>query len=105
MNDTTSPTGRQCERCSWVLDDESFTDSDSPLCRICEDPANRTSNTHIIYFEVAVTMDEMDGTPEQSAEIAYEQVRAALDGEQSQYGLPGCVEVRAREWYEGEAAA
>lgn len=43
---------------------------------------------HVITFKVTVTMEDMDGTPEQSAEIALDQVACALIGETSMYGLP-----------------
>jgi len=49
------------------------------------------SNTHMIYFEVVVTMEEMDGHPDGSAELALDQVTEALAGRVSQYGLPGEV--------------
>lgn len=44
---------------------------------------------HMVYIEIAIEMRDMDGTPEQSAEIAFEQVTAALAGNVSEYGLPG----------------
>jgi len=59
------------------------------------------SATHVIHFDVAVTLHEMDGTLDESIEIALDQVCAALNGGESTYGLPGDVEVTAREEYSG----
>jgi len=43
----------------------------------------------MIEMQVTVTMEEMDGTEEQSAVIAFEQVSEALAGRESEYGWPG----------------
>ncbi len=43
---------------------------------------------HKVYISLVVYMDDMDGTPEQSADIAYEQVSAVLEGRESEYGTP-----------------
>jgi hypothetical protein len=43
---------------------------------------------HVVYIELAIEMREMDGTPDESAEIAFDQVTAALAGNVSEYGLP-----------------
>ena len=58
------------------------------------------SSTHTIYFTVEVTMHDMDGHPEQSAEIAADQLYCALQGKESQYGLPGDWHLYQREWYD-----
>ena len=45
-------------------------------------------STHIIHLSVMYRMEDMDGTPEQSAELALAQVAEALNGRESQYGWP-----------------
>ena len=44
--------------------------------------------THILVFHVKYVMHDMDGTLEQSAEIAHEQITCALQREGCEYGLP-----------------
>lgn len=45
-------------------------------------------STHIIHLSIVYRMEDMTGTAEQSAEIAYEQVTEAIAGRQSEYGWP-----------------
>lgn len=55
---------------------------------------------HIITMVVTVTMEDMDGTPEQSAEIAFEQVSSAMEGKESNYGWPGEADVEVTHFHE-----
>jgi hypothetical protein len=54
---------------------------------------------HVVKFEVIVYMENMDGHPEASAEIADEQVEAALWGRESQYGFPGTFVVQVTDYW------
>lgn len=46
------------------------------------------SSTHTITLTVTLCMEDMTGTAEQSAEIAFEQLSALISGEDCQYGRP-----------------
>ena len=105
---------RDCVNCGWTLEPESFPSPESNVCCICEDPANGVVPTplgkrdtmsamHTIRLEIIYHMEEMDGHPEASAEIAFDQVWAALRGEESAYGWPqdGRLLLRVT-GYEGE---
>jgi hypothetical protein len=54
---------------------------------------------HTITMKVTVYMEYMDGSPELSAEIADEQVAAALAGRESQYGFPGEYDVEVTAYW------
>ena len=45
-------------------------------------------STHTLVFRVTYVMHDMDGTLEQSAEIAHEQITCALQRKRCEYGLP-----------------
>lgn len=55
---------------------------------------------HIITMVVTVTMEDMDGTPEESAEIAFEQVSSAMEGKESVYGWPGEADVEVTHFHD-----
>ena len=99
---TTNDHVRDCAACGWPLGDDCFTDAEATVCRICEDPANHDTETHTIRLSVVYRMEEMDGTPEQSAEIALAQISEALNGRESEYGWPqpdGVCDVRVEVSY------
>lgn len=56
--------------------------------------------THTIVLRLEYTMRDMDGTLEQSAEIAHEQITYALWGGKCQYGLPDITPENIKSLYE-----